>query len=218
MSLHLQTHRRRPAASDPDVPSQTLRFDLPVHPPGAILKTVRGTNGVILWTPKREAAKSTNLFTVVVTDNGVPSLSTTQTFNVIVTEFAQSGFGTLVMQAGQDGCIPIKLDSSEPITNVNFTVIWPPGSFTNITIQPLVPEICASNLQFRSASEAVVNLSTCPGQPLTLTEPTDVAVLCFTAVAGQQSAFVPLVIAHRCCHPIIGLTRWTSSRSSNGRS
>lgn len=67
-------------ASDTDVPAQSLSFSLAAGAaPGA---TIHPTSGVFSWTPP--TAPSTNNFTVMVADNGVPSLTATQSFSVVV--------------------------------------------------------------------------------------------------------------------------------------
>lgn len=68
-------------AADIDTPAQTLTYHLPTKPTNA---SIGATSGVINWRPLVTQANSTNLFTIVVTDNGSPSLSVTQSFNVIV--------------------------------------------------------------------------------------------------------------------------------------
>lgn len=192
-------------ATDPDLPAQTLQFTLLEKPDGATVRKVRGTNAVIGWIPSRDSADTTNLFTVVVTDNGTPSLSATQSFQVIVTDFAQSALGTTIIQAGQDGCLPLTIDSSETITNVEMTIAWPLGTFTNFTVTPTAPQICSATLQPISPTKAVVRLFTCPGQALTLTQAVDLADLCFTALPGQASAFVPLVITNSTVRTLSGI-------------
>jgi hypothetical protein len=68
------------SASDPDV-GQTLAYSLdPGAPAGA---SVGATSGIFAWTPE-ESQLGTNHFTVRVTDNGVPPLSSTQSFAVTV--------------------------------------------------------------------------------------------------------------------------------------
>jgi hypothetical protein len=68
------------SANDPDV-GDTLTFSLD---PGAPAGTSIGSaNGVLVWTPN-ESQIGTNHITVRVTDNGVPPLSATQSFSVIV--------------------------------------------------------------------------------------------------------------------------------------
>ena len=71
------------SASDPDIPANTLRFSLVSAPPGVNLNT---NNGVLTWTPTETQGPGTNIITIAVTDNGVPPLSTTNSFTVIVLE------------------------------------------------------------------------------------------------------------------------------------
>src|SRR5256885_6716795 len=48
--------------------------------------TINGSSGAIGWTPSEAQGPSTNTITVVVTDNGVPALSATNSFTVTVRE------------------------------------------------------------------------------------------------------------------------------------
>ena len=69
-------------ATDPDVPSQTLRFNLVgTVPDGAAIEAVSGR---FRWTPGPPQAPSTNLFTVRVADDGLPSLDASRSFRVFV--------------------------------------------------------------------------------------------------------------------------------------
>ena len=67
-------------AVDAEAPPQTLTYSLPGAPAGA---TISG-RGVITWTPTLAQANTTNRITTVVTDNGLPPLSVTNRFTVIV--------------------------------------------------------------------------------------------------------------------------------------
>jgi parallel beta-helix repeat protein len=69
-------------ATDPDIPSGLLQYALVTAPGNASIST----NGMITWTPSESQALSTNLFTTVVTDNGAPPLSVTNSFTVFVIE------------------------------------------------------------------------------------------------------------------------------------
>jgi len=69
------------SATDPDVPPQTLTWSLLNPPAGAV---INATNGVLTWRPAIAQSPSTNLLSVVVTDNGTPPLSATQSFKVVV--------------------------------------------------------------------------------------------------------------------------------------
>jgi hypothetical protein len=68
-------------ATDVDVPAQTLTFSLSAAPTNA---TINSSTGMLNWRPLVTQANSTNPFSVVVTDNGTPPMSATQSFTVVV--------------------------------------------------------------------------------------------------------------------------------------
>lgn len=71
-------------ASDPDIPAQTLTFSMdPGFPPEA---TIEPTTGVFSWSSIGTKAGTTNPAAIRVTDNGIPSLSTVKSFNIMVIE------------------------------------------------------------------------------------------------------------------------------------
>jgi hypothetical protein len=72
------------SASDSDVPAQTLRFSLGSNAPAGAAIDV--STGAFSWTPASSQAPSANRVTIVVTDNGNPPLSASQTFGVLVRE------------------------------------------------------------------------------------------------------------------------------------
>lgn len=72
------------AATDADIPPQTLNYTLSTTATGTNLPTINTNTGVIVWTPDVSQAGSTNVFTTIVADNGTPSLSATNSFSVIV--------------------------------------------------------------------------------------------------------------------------------------
>jgi hypothetical protein len=79
-------------ATDPDLPANNLTYNLLSRPPGALPTDLGNpppgskidTNGVITWTPSLDQGPSTNIFTVIVTDDGLPPLSATNSFSVTV--------------------------------------------------------------------------------------------------------------------------------------
>src|SRR5206468_3890340 len=70
-------------ATDVDVPANTLTFSLLFGPAGV---SVNPATGVLTWSPTEAQGPSTNVITVRVSDNGVPSLSDSKSFTVVVTE------------------------------------------------------------------------------------------------------------------------------------
>ena len=71
------------AATDSDLPPNALTFSLQNPPAGA---TINPTNGVFTWTPDESQGPSTNQIVMIVSDDGTPSLTATQSFTVIVLE------------------------------------------------------------------------------------------------------------------------------------
>src|SRR6185503_10209557 len=66
-------------ATDSDPPPDTLTFALVSGPTGLTVSAA----GAIAWTPNEAQGPSTNTVTVRVFDNGSPSLSATNSFQVI---------------------------------------------------------------------------------------------------------------------------------------
>ncbi len=131
-------------ASDPDLPAQTLTWSLPSAPAGAIINAINPTNGVLIWRPTMVQSPSTNAFDVVVTDNGTPSLSATQSVTVTVLQpvapqllnptWAGNAF-TLQMtgDAGPDYIIETTANLRQPVwtpVSTNYSAV-PPMLWTN---------------------------------------------------------------------------------------
>ena len=110
------------AASDIDIPSQSLAFDLlPIIPPGA---AVNSSSGAFTWRPNAYQADSTNTIRLRVTDNGSPSLSATQTFLVAVAKLVPVRFeapqivaDSLRVRSATDPGVTYTLQSSSSLTN-----------------------------------------------------------------------------------------------------
>jgi len=73
-------------APDPDVPPLRLSFSLLSAPANATIDT---NSGVFTWRPLVTQANTTNPVTIMVSDNGSPSQSATQSFNVTVNPLTQ---------------------------------------------------------------------------------------------------------------------------------
>jgi hypothetical protein len=74
------------SATDSDIPTNILTFRLLTPPAGMTINT---NTGAITWTPAEDQGPSTNIITVIVTDDGSPNLSDTNTFTVTVNEVNQ---------------------------------------------------------------------------------------------------------------------------------
>ena len=85
------------SATDPDVPPQSLTFGLLSGPVGAALDA----SGVFTWRPQVSQGGSSNFVSVVVTDDGSPNLSATNTFSVFVNPVTQPDIASPGIAGGQ---------------------------------------------------------------------------------------------------------------------
>ncbi len=174
-------------ASDSDLPTQQFFYSLaPGAPRGA---RINRTTGVLTWTPAIDYAESTNTITVRVTDSGVPSLTTEQSFVVIVGDLLDVSFGASIILAGQTGSVPIIVFSTTPLTNAEFTVAVSLNRFTSFAVDPPTPPLGSLTLQPLGNDQYRVRLGTLAGQSLPLGQ--SIVHLRVTALPGMPSSFVP---------------------------
>jgi hypothetical protein len=88
--------------------------------------------GVITWTPTEGQAPSTNVFTTVVTDNGVPALSATNQFTVVVTEVNTAPVMVAVTDRVVNELSPLNLtlgatDNDLPANTLTFALVSGPA-------------------------------------------------------------------------------------------
>ena len=86
------------SATDTDSPPQTLTFALLA---GATNATLNTNSGAFSFRPLVTQANSTNGFTLQVSDNGSPPLSSTQSFTVTVNPLSTPGFANISAAGGQ---------------------------------------------------------------------------------------------------------------------
>jgi hypothetical protein len=86
------------SAMDTDQPPQTLTFALLA---GATNATLNTNGGTFSFRPLVTQANSTNYFKLKVTDNGSPSLSTTQSFTVTVNPMSSLSLASPTFSNGQ---------------------------------------------------------------------------------------------------------------------
>jgi hypothetical protein len=174
--------------TDADVPTNSFAFRLEAGAPrGASI----GTNsGIFSFQPSRSQAGSSNPVTVVVTDNGVPPLSATNTFNVIVPDFVEVSLGSALLQVGETATFPIIAYSTAFVTNLSFAIHFPGHRFTNLT---LVSQTALGSLQPISHDSSALEFQARAGLNLQSTQV--LSLLQFTALTNQISAFVPLLVS-----------------------
>jgi len=129
-----------------NVPVPTLTFSLPNAPAGA---AVNATNGVFTWRPAIAQSPATNRLSVVVSDNWIPALTTTQNFTVTVTQPPKPVLKTPAVSHGQ---------LSFTVTGTNgpdYTVL----ASTNLTSWSSVWMTSSPALPFNFTDPAATNLS-----------------------------------------------------------
>ncbi len=189
-------------ATDPDIPANTLRFSLdPGAPAGAHIDPA---TGLFIWMPTRAQAASSNTITIRVTDNGLPTLSDTKTFTVIVPDYLEAIMGSTAVLAGQTGAVTIAIDSTAPVTNVNFTLDVPVARLTGFTLAPPAPPLASATLQQTGPTEFQVSFHTLGGQ--TLSGLQTVSTLSFRAVTNGAFALVPLKVSGVSAHEPNGVS------------
>ncbi|HEY5297312.1 MAG TPA: putative Ig domain-containing protein [Verrucomicrobiae bacterium] len=85
-------------ATDSDIPANTLTFSL-VSPPAGI--SLNSASGLFNWRPTVAQANTTNTVQIRVTDNGVPPLSDTKSFTVVINPLAPVVLTSLGYTNGQ---------------------------------------------------------------------------------------------------------------------
>jgi len=122
------------SASDPNVPPLPLTFSLPGAPAGAAIDP---TSGLITWRPTIAQSPSTQTIAVVVSDNGTPTLSATQSFTATVNQPANPVLNLVSISNGQFG-FGINGDTGPDYTILASTdlISWNPVFTTNSPALP----------------------------------------------------------------------------------
>jgi hypothetical protein len=181
-------------AVDNNLPPRPLVFSLGAGAPKNAI--IDPATGVFQWRPTAAQAPSTNIISVIVTDNGVPPLSATRQFKVVVRpvsfEFLLS-LGSTNTLVGRDASVSVALQSSLPLTNITAIVQVPASSLTNLTLLGASPEVLSTLLQPLGANLYSIKLVLNPA--LSLGNQRILAQLGFLASPQTHSTIVPLVVA-----------------------
>ncbi|MFO1477561.1 MAG: Ig-like domain-containing protein, partial [Verrucomicrobiota bacterium] len=115
-------------ASDSDVPAKTLTYQL-VNPPGG---ASIDSNGVITWTPSEAQGPGLYVLTTIVTDNSLPPLSATNSFQVTVNEINSAPVLPLQTNHTVAELTPLVVtntatDTDLPANTLNYQLVNPPS-------------------------------------------------------------------------------------------
>ncbi len=120
------------SATDGDVPATALIFSLTSAPGGM---TIHPVTGAISWSPTEAQGPSTNTITVLVSDNGLPALSDTRSFTVVVNEVNTSPVLTAPADQVMDELTDLVLsasatDDDAPMNALTFSLVDAPTGMT----------------------------------------------------------------------------------------
>lgn len=136
------------SATDSDLPANTLTFSLaPGAPTNALIDTV---TGLLRWNPTPEQSPSTNRFTVVVTDDGTPTLSATRSFTVIVrgqSSYFTLGLGTTNVFGGESNAVPVNFITGFDLSEASVQLDVRGGALANLHLSALAPEVGLASLE-----------------------------------------------------------------------
>ncbi|MBI1842152.1 MAG: hypothetical protein HYR88_15050, partial [Verrucomicrobia bacterium] len=177
-------------ASDFDLPAQRLSYRLgPGAPAGA---SIDSATGVFRWRPAEFQGGTNYLIAMIVSDDGLPSLSATQTLSVVVRD-VRSDFlftvGSTNAFMGDSGFVPLQLVSSADLTNLTFVLDVDESRLSGLSVQSLAPGI-GSSFQPMGANHSQIRFTAGAGAPLH--GPVTLGRLNFAALSNAHSAIVPL--------------------------
>ena len=121
------------SATDAAVPAPVLTYALTSNVAGTNQPVINATNGVITWTPDVTQAGTSNIFTTIVTASGVPALSATNSFAVVVNPLPALGSVIYTNIGGTNGFLLTWYAPTNDQFQVQFTgSLTPPQNWTNI--------------------------------------------------------------------------------------
>jgi hypothetical protein len=123
-------------ATDLESPPQTLAYSLIAGPKGI---AVNPATGLLTWTPQQTNSPSTNTVMVGVMNNGVPALSATNTYTIIVEE--------------------VNVAPVLPASSVKTITVQEPFSITNSATEPNIHSVTAGYLLLAPPAGAAISSS-----------------------------------------------------------
>jgi glucuronoarabinoxylan endo-1,4-beta-xylanase len=126
-------------ATDPNVPPQTLTFNLLTGPAGATLTPLDATDAQLSWRAPISSAGTTNPVTVAVTDNGT-LLSATNSYNVIVNPLSSQPAVSSIASAGGQVTLVVSGPQGPDYTLLSTTNLSAPSWQVVLTTNsPVIP-------------------------------------------------------------------------------
>lgn len=176
------------AASDFDIPAQKLSYQLGSNAPAGTAVT----NGVFSWRPTELQGPNTNLISVIVSDDGTPSLSATRSFSVVVMDSLPDftlSLGSTNLFVGETSSVPIRVVSGLDLTNLSFSLDAIGSRLTGVRIVPSLANVDTA-LTTITSNRWTATLTARAGQNLQGDQ--TIARLSFTTDPDPHSTIVPL--------------------------
>jgi hypothetical protein len=177
--------------TDFDLPPNQITFSLGANSP--IGAAINATNGIFRWRPTETQGPGTNLITVTATDNGVPPLSATQQFIVIVRDTLADftlAIGSTNLFLGESNAVPLSLGTGVELASVQFMLEADATRLAGLQWVNFAPEVEGALLVSNAPNRWRYQFSVKPGQ--TLQGVMTLAQLRFVAQSNAHSAIVPL--------------------------
>jgi hypothetical protein len=178
-------------ASDADLPAQKLTFSLGDDAP--VGAEINPTNGLFTWQPAEFQGGTNYVLAVIVTDDGTPGLSATQTFVVTVVDTLPDfrlHLGSAAIRTNESGRVPLILDSEAELLRVLLEFQLNGDRLTNLHLTNVATEIRAHNLVSLGSNRFRAHFE--PRFGMVLQGQYPLADLAFDAVPGEHSAVVVL--------------------------
>ena len=192
-------------ASDADLPANALTYSLGAGTPSGA--TINPLTGQFVWRPTATQGPSTNRISILVNDGGVPSLTTTQSFTVMVRD-SQADYvvsiGTTNVFAGQTSAVPVSLDAGLDLALVQFNLEASADRLTNLVMGTLAGEVTSVTLIPVGPNQAQVRFNLNGSGPVANSR--TLGLLNFFATTNGYSAIVPLRLSGLSAQTIGGAT------------
>ncbi len=175
-------------AGDADLPRNRLAFSLDAGAP--VGASIDPNTGEFRWTPNETQGGRTHRITVVVRDDGVPSLAAAKAFNVVVKD-TQADFrvalGRTNLLAGESQSVPIHLQTGIGLDRLDFRLETGSSGLENLRLGSLAPEIQSAVIQ-PNAGSFLATIDFVPGALVGAND--DIAALVFDTAPGRSASVV----------------------------
>ena len=204
------------SATDTDLPPQTLNYSLAPEAPDGM--SIEPATGVISWTPNEAQGPGTYLITVLVTDNGTPAMTATNSFTVVVNEVNTAPVLTVpaTQTVNELAALSVSVsatDSDIPANPLTFALVTAP---LGMTINPSSGLITWTPSQDQSPSTNLVQVSVTDTNPPAVNAQSLSVTNSFTVIVREvNQAPVPPLIGTQTVNELTLLTVTNMASEAN---